>query len=556
MPARPRPPRSKLARRACDSCKVRKIRCSEAPPCDGCSASGIECTFTTQQGTRGPRGLRGKTIQKISESKQRARSASSSGSVSQQQSQAETSLHLADIIDIYATRLYPLWPIVDAAELKETLVSGSARHGSSTQRLADAVALATVGQLKLVTEWKGSPQNCRRRAASADANDDDNDDDDDKTSANPLDDLRISFFLHVHYENLEGGGKNSLLYLREAITHAQILKLEHEASYATLSEAEQQLYRRVFWLLFVTERGVALLHKLPAILKSNIRLPWYGVADSIARIFPDFLKLVHLFWIFDQSGIFEMLRNADLGTASQGSFSQNCLMMLQQSLQESTRIEAWTLGNDIQRADVLVTREWMCAVLWRAALRFGVVIPTVNPLDIAKRFLGLVSQIPSTVLESHGPALEFKTFEIATAVVDAMTSDYNGVPTHELNQVLYGLRDLLSLSRGGNQKLLSLLNLKMSAMTADPRMPLQPSQSVDRFVEDVLLSVDDQGHWHYEDCFPQLQLDMAASASNNDDPDPNSAAMMPGFARSPSPLTQLLLGGTIPLSWGTARGIC
>jgi hypothetical protein len=202
------------------------------PPCDGCTASRIQCTFTTQQATRGPKGLRESTIEKIG---QRRRATPPSPTPSDGQSQ------VADILDIYAARLYPLWPIVDAAELKKSLIS---QPTCSSQRLADAIALATIGQLKLVTDWTGDAQSCRRKDSPGA----------DDEFANPLDDLRISFFLHVYYENLEGGGTNALLYLREAITHAQILKLEHESTYATLSEPEQQLYRRVFWLLFVTER--------------------------------------------------------------------------------------------------------------------------------------------------------------------------------------------------------------------------------------------------------------------------------------------------------------
>lgn len=144
---------------------------------------------------------------------------------------------------------------------------------------------------------------------------------------------------------------------------------------------------------------------------------------------------------------------------------------------------------------------------------------------------------------------EFKTFEIATAVVDAMTSDYTGVSNHELNQVLYGLRDLLSMSRGGNEKLLSLLNMKMSAITTTS-LPLQP-QSVERFVEDILLSIDDNGNWHYEDCFPQLQLDLTASPVPDGKEGAGLSMQMPRFTRSPSPLTQLLLGG----NWGAPREI-
>lgn len=150
---------------------------------------------------------------------------------------------------------------------------------------------------------------------------------------------------------------------------------------------------------------MALLHKLPAILKPNVLLPWYGLSDDTSHILPDFLKLVHLFWVFDQSGMFDILRSADSGASSSVLLSQSCLSMLQQSLYESTRNDEWTPGNDIQRADVLITRQWMRAVLWRAAMRFGITIPTVNPLDIATEYLSLVSQIPPGALESHGPAL-------------------------------------------------------------------------------------------------------------------------------------------------------
>jgi len=307
---------------------------------------------------------------------------------------------LLEILDVYASRLYPIWPIVNAAELKEALLASPGN--SSNLRLANAVALSTVAQLKLTTAWKGSASACTDTV--------DGDDD-------PLDRLRVSFFLHIYYENLEGGGNKSLLYLREAITLAQIARLEHESTYASLPERDQQLSRRVLWLLFVTERsasaftltiqetdknrGVALLHRLPAVLKPNILLPWYGVADDIAHILPEFLKLVNLFWVFDQSGMFEWLRSAESGSGA--SISQSCITMLQQTLEDSTKGDYWG-GNDIQRADMLVTRQWMRAVLWRAALRFGILIP-INPLDIAQEFLTLIASIPPAALESHGPTV-------------------------------------------------------------------------------------------------------------------------------------------------------
>lgn len=117
-----------------------------------------------------------------------------------------------------------------------------------TYALANAVGAATMAQLKLesladTASASSMEAECHRSrgldCAGRDAS---------------LDTLRIAFFLHVYHENLEPGGVASLLYLREAITLAQIMGLHRESTYATLSLPEQEIRRRILWLLFITER--------------------------------------------------------------------------------------------------------------------------------------------------------------------------------------------------------------------------------------------------------------------------------------------------------------
>ncbi|RGP77474.1 sucrose utilization suc1 [Fusarium longipes] len=462
----PRPPRNppsgsrqKLARRACDSCKVRKIRCSETPPCNACETSGIECTFNRMQGTRGPRGLRPRTLDKIERRRKNddSKSSASSPDNDNQASVAKKSPSpvnevacLLDILEVYSERLYPIWPIVDATDLRNKIQQDPS-EGSAARFLANAVALAAIAQLKLDTAWQPRVEEDAEARLSE--------------TLGLLDALRISFFLHIYHENASPGGTKSLVYLREAITQAQILRLDRESTYTSLSEADQHVSRRILWLLFVTERGVALLHKLPIVLKPNILFPWFGGADDRAEVLPAFLKLVHLFWVFDQSGIFELLHNfdSDSDLPNMVSVAQNCLELLQQKLLDSADNDDWGPINEVQRADMFVTRQWMRAVLWRAALRFGIVTPNMNPVDIAKDFLSLVSELPKTALESHGPTLEFKTFEIATAVIDAMASNHS-ITDDRSGPVLHQLRDILSSCRGGNRTLLSLLTIRMDAI--------------------------------------------------------------------------------------------
>ncbi|CAI7619955.1 unnamed protein product [Penicillium viridicatum] len=50
--------KSAIAKRACDQCKFRKIKCSLSQPCKACESMGFECTFLQPQKKRGPTGHR------------------------------------------------------------------------------------------------------------------------------------------------------------------------------------------------------------------------------------------------------------------------------------------------------------------------------------------------------------------------------------------------------------------------------------------------------------------------------------------------------------------
>ncbi|CDM38447.1 Zn(2)-C6 fungal-type DNA-binding domain [Penicillium roqueforti FM164] len=50
--------RSPATKTACDGCKIRKIRCRDGHPCQGCRNSRIKCTYLRAQKPRGPQRLR------------------------------------------------------------------------------------------------------------------------------------------------------------------------------------------------------------------------------------------------------------------------------------------------------------------------------------------------------------------------------------------------------------------------------------------------------------------------------------------------------------------
>ncbi|KAK2019936.1 fungal-specific transcription factor domain-containing protein [Colletotrichum eremochloae] len=531
----------KIGKRACDACKIRKIKCTEVPPCNGCVAIGTACTFNKAPATRGPRNLRAKTIRRIAQAQQESAAApsgsispiddeaavastpaavaaapsrsplSSDGGSSEDagdptdrlrfvrqettalQSQRTSSASLVLRLCIYRLRLFPVWPIIAVEEIMASLSRDA--DDLESYVLANAVGAATIAQLKLTTTDNDDPATassmeaeCQRSRMALQ----------EREGGLPmnLNWLRTSFFLHVYHENQEPGGAKSLLYLREAITIAQVMGLHKESSYMALPLPEQQMKRRILWLLFVTERGVAMLHKLPVVLKSNIRFPSLdgsGVGEDEGHVLPAFKKLASLFWIFDQSGAFDILQISDdedaMWSMADGlqTASRACLDVVQRKLQEIPLDS--DASNDVQRADIVVTRQWMQAVLWKVTMNHGRpwssgnyssnnnnnnVTSLSHPIQIAKEFLRLISQLPSTAIEAHGPGIEFKIYEIASAVTDAVANNFR-LPrssTDGPRDILLQLQRVLASCRGGNKALLEMLCARIAEVQHGPLLAM------------------------------------------------------------------------------------
>ncbi|KAK0657862.1 hypothetical protein B0T16DRAFT_309334, partial [Cercophora newfieldiana] len=461
----------KIGTRSCDACKIRKVKCSQTPPCERCVAIGVECTFNKRQATRGPRSLRPRTIEQIQQAQRTPVQNPVEGTPPEATPRDVTVESLVVRLCIYRLRLFPVWPIVAVEEVIAALQRDA--HDVETRLLAIAVGAATMAQLKL-ERFQDAGVNDDSTAASLEAECQRIRGSLDRGIAN-LNSIRTAFFLHIYHENQHPGGTKSLLYLREAITLGQILGLHRGSSYLGLSPAEDRLRRRLLWLLFVTERGVAMLHKLPVVLQRAERLPPLdgGGVDEEAHILPAFKKLVSLFWIFDQSHAFEVLQEASdniggMSTGSASSLNREVLDLLQRRLQDLP-MDMSSGGNDVQKADIFVTKQWMQVLLWRATLCNWAASPSssstlvAGPIQIAQEFLDLICQLPHSAIESHGPAIEFKVYEIASAVADSVETRF-GLPNADLRpgDVIMRLQRILATSRGGNNKLLQLLAMRLS----------------------------------------------------------------------------------------------
>ena len=249
----------KVAKRACDGCKIRKIRCSEVAPCAACVASGIACTFVKHPATRGPRRLRRSTLQEIAQTQQQWEDLALPtpvGPVVHTDLNAESVFAPSKVaalvlqLCVYRLRCYPVWPIIKVERLVASLQK--LQPDIEVFALAYAVAAATIAQIRSKpSEQPGGVTAEMMEAqclyAKARRN---------KDQPPDLTTVRIPFFLHIYYENVEPGGIQSITCLREAIAIAHMIGLHRESYYQNVEPEEQEIRRRTLWLLYVTERHV------------------------------------------------------------------------------------------------------------------------------------------------------------------------------------------------------------------------------------------------------------------------------------------------------------
>ncbi|EAA60630.1 hypothetical protein AN8596.2 [Aspergillus nidulans FGSC A4] len=394
---------------------------------------------------------------------------------------------IAPVLYIYHVRMYPVWPIVDVDDLIANLQQDPENKDHERFALATSIAAATMAQLRLggstsdrsVTADVLAAEclEARRRL--------------DYRSRVNLDNVRTAFFLHVYYENQQPGGSESVLYLREAITMAQMMYLHREASYPSLAAEEQKIRRRVLWLLFVTERGVCILHKLPVILKTDTAMP---ETDADDEVLPAFLKLLTLFRLFEQSRMFDIVEDYHLGLEPPVSSSAATAATFDEMFQDKSPDGFGTLDrvSDVQRADICVTRHWMRILAWKALSHSSTgrqpssdcFLSPVFPLIVGKDLVSVVYRLPRVALQAHGLGMQLKLYEIATSLADAVTSTAAVPDTSRWDQesrpsnILTRLHSILSALTGGeNSTLVDILYGKIAKAHYMHSAPILPAPS-------------------------------------------------------------------------------
>lgn len=398
---------------------------------------------------------------------------------------------IRNVLSVYTESLYGIWPLLATDELVERLENDAS--DPTIYALVTALCGATLSNMSRVVmdeslqvplDAPAFIKECRRVRCTFDY-----------MEPVTLDTVLTSYFLHIFYGRQAAREQMAAFYIREAITFAHMLGMHLEETYDRYSVRDQRLMRKLYFLLFMTERYLCIQQGLPIVLDS-IPLP-----DTDDEENPDavtgFLNLVTL---FSTPGRDFFNRWTSHGTNL--TMSRDQLLLIQHALQRPLDNPSYI--NDIQMVDIVVSQHWIRSLAWKLSVISGYVMTNGKremnieyPLEIAQHTLRGVSQFSPAAFEVHGPGMEVKMYEIATALADSILCkpDEQSCLLVGRKDTLNSLTNFISSLHVMNPGLRDSLSQKVGSILSSSSIPkaLEPIEEVDPSTfEDDLLSTDFQ----------------------------------------------------------------
>jgi hypothetical protein len=269
---------STSVKRACDACHRRKVKCDGINPCRNCSSAQLSCTYHAIPQKKGPKGSRAKVISELRETQRHHQSTLSSKTANRlngvQSPPCSPNLAptpglltpeiIKECVDFYFANMYPVLPILHRQRLEQQMVFIDQNLETYTLMTAlcafmfiqpnmpmagvapnDPFGLDSMPGANIMSGTLLLEETMRVRKAY------------DHLESPTLSSLATSFFLFGCYYGLDLHNK-AWFHLREATTLAHILGMHKEETYVQYDAIEASRRRRLYWLLFATERFVFL----------------------------------------------------------------------------------------------------------------------------------------------------------------------------------------------------------------------------------------------------------------------------------------------------------
>lgn len=389
---------------------------------------------------------------------------------------------LRKVLLLYQEKLYGIWPMLAADDLLHQLDTES--ENCETYALITALCGATLSHLNLAIpdgdEAMDSDQNNRRTPLLLTADLFIQESRDSRARFDYMEHVSLnsvltSYFLHIFYGRQLSRSRTAAFYIREAITFANLLGMHIEETYMQQRIKERQIMRKLYFLLFMTERYLCIRDGLPTVLEP-INLPTTE-SENNPDLVSGFVNLVTLFSTPDNDFFTKWTAQG-----SHVSLSTKQLLLIQRELQLPVDIP--NCVNDIQKVDIVATQHWLRSLTWKLSIQLGYVLPGTGRQEMSVEYPVKIAQdalrslLPlSTALQVHGPGMETKMYEITSAVADSILCQ----PVEEYQssalvvsprETLKGLADLLFSIPVMNPELRPLVSQKLERIFSASSIPL------------------------------------------------------------------------------------
>lgn len=309
---------SQAVKRACDACHRRKVKCDGINPCKNCAGSQLSCTYNAIPQKKGPKGSRAKVISELRETQ---RQTSLSAKVQSRMngipcppnaSLAPTPGLLSgelvkDCVSFFFENMYTQLPILDRRQVEQQILYSMEQNRDAYCLLTSLCAfvmlqpgmsmppgdpfnLDMMPGANIVSSQLLVEETLRVRKGF------------EYLDSITLNAIATDFFLYACHYGQEMHDR-AWYYLREATTMVHMVGMHKEDHYMQFDAVEASRRRRLFWLLYVTERAYAIQRNRPLTLHATINLPTTrdDPTDPLAHQVNSFVLLASLFEPFDEA---------------------------------------------------------------------------------------------------------------------------------------------------------------------------------------------------------------------------------------------------------------
>lgn len=439
---------SKRALRACEACKRRKVKCNgNRERCQQCSHLNLHCIYTAPKTPRAPvRCSRNGVIEKYKQEVGQSRVACNDRRPVLPRPEPETQYNdyfFLGLVPSYEKAVYISHPIVNSAELRNCIY----RMGDDQEAKAFVFASAAITLTLSTVDNQWTPNLVERIRDLA------------YSAITLLGPIRInanvtvltvltSLFIHNCLFPL-GHPSSAFLYLRQATSMIEVLRVGEGHASAHLSTENYQQRLRLYWLLFIQERFVAISERQSTSLFPISELP-QRVSGMPYETHRYFLRLIELFKLIDKTFIQHWVEQNHSTVRDTGLSSawvmEKCRELLLDS--EVAEMDFQSL-NTMQQADLTITRHWLVTHVWRIAMSNGLLetfatddcLSLLFPIQLSNRLRREVSNCPIESIAIHGHGIVKKLFQLSDTVADVILR----IPAFSVEDSFNRLDDLIFL---------------------------------------------------------------------------------------------------------------